>query len=139
MKKYVLGLMFNEEKDKVLLIHKNRPDFQKGKLNGIGGKIEMKQNSVLTVLENPLEAMVREFYEEAGFYWDNWEKFCEINGDDYQMQIFKGFGDISRAITVTDEKVCIVEIDNLPENTMSNLKWLIPMSLERNTYIVEKI
>lgn len=136
---YVLGLMFNEEKDKVLLIHKNRPDFQKGKLNGIGGKIETRKLSNVNVRENPLDAMVREFYEETGFYWDSWDKFCELSGDNYDIEIFKAFGDITKAMTVTDEEVCIVEVDDLPKNVMSNLNWLIPMALENKLYLIEEL
>lgn len=56
---YVLGFMFNEDESKVLLVHKNRPTWQAGKLNGIGGKIEAG--------ETPLQAMEREFMEETGF------------------------------------------------------------------------
>ena len=37
----------------VVLTHKNRPAWQAGKLNGVGGKIEL--------LESPVAAMVREF------------------------------------------------------------------------------
>lgn len=40
MKEYVLGFAFNRERTKIVLILKNRPDWQKGKYNGIGGKIE---------------------------------------------------------------------------------------------------
>lgn len=41
----------------VILIRKARPAFQKGLLNGVGGKLELG--------ENFLQAMVREFYEET--------------------------------------------------------------------------
>jgi 8-oxo-dGTP diphosphatase len=40
MIKYVVGFLFNEGKTKVVLIKKNRPDWQKGYFNGVGGKIE---------------------------------------------------------------------------------------------------
>lgn len=43
---------------KVLLVHKNRPDYLKGIYNGVGGKIEPG--------ETPVEAAVRELKEEAG-------------------------------------------------------------------------
>lgn len=56
---YVLGFMFNEAESKVILIFKNRPAWQAGKLNGIGGKIEEG--------ETPIQAMNREFAEETGF------------------------------------------------------------------------
>ena len=52
---YVLG--FAHSADYVLLARKARPEAQKGKLNGLGGKLE--------VGETPLEAMLREAKEEA--------------------------------------------------------------------------
>ncbi len=59
---YVLGFIpIHDEseptKRKVLLIRKNHPDYQAGKLNGIGGKVEPG--------EDPLTAMVRECKEEV--------------------------------------------------------------------------
>lgn len=57
--RYVLGFVFNHDASKVLLIQKNRPAWQAGKFNGLGGKIEGQ--------ESPLLAMVREFREETGF------------------------------------------------------------------------
>lgn len=140
---YVLGFMFNEEKEKVLLIRKNRPDFQKEKLNGIGGKIEnsvrVSGNISPDLPESPLQAMVREFYEETGFYWDSWEKVCDVMGEDWHIEVFKAFGDINKARTVTDEEVCIVDINNLPKNIMSNLSWLIPMALQKDKYIIKEL
>ncbi len=38
MKNYVAGLMFSQDKTCVALIVKNKPDWQKGLLNGIGGQ-----------------------------------------------------------------------------------------------------
>lgn len=56
-KEYVLGFLFNNSHRKVCLIRKKRPDWQKDKLNGIGGKLEP--------WELPSEAMSREFKEET--------------------------------------------------------------------------
>ena len=38
--KYVVGFMFNPTEDAVLLIRKTHPAWQKGKLNGVGGRID---------------------------------------------------------------------------------------------------
>ena len=40
MKSYVLGFCFNTRLDQVVLIQKTRPEWQAGRLNGIGGHIE---------------------------------------------------------------------------------------------------
>jgi 8-oxo-dGTP pyrophosphatase MutT (NUDIX family) len=45
--------------DYLLLIHKQKPEWQKGRLNLVGGKIEEG--------EDPIAAAVRELKEEAGF------------------------------------------------------------------------
>ncbi len=132
-KQYVLGFMFNEEKDKVLLIHKNRPDYQAGKLNGIGGQMEEFDNN------NSLHAMIREFKEETGLYIDKWEKFCELSGVNWDIAVFKTIGNLSQAITITDEEVGTYDINNLPVNCLTNLKWLIQMALEKDSYIVEEL
>ena len=58
--KYVVGYCFDPYFEHVVLIEKARPEWQAGKLNGVGGKIEPK--------ETPRRAMVREFQEEAGVY-----------------------------------------------------------------------
>jgi len=57
---YVLGFVFNKSRTKVALIKKNRPEWQAGKLNGIGGKIEENEACV--------DAMSREFLEETGYF-----------------------------------------------------------------------
>lgn len=56
MQQYVLGFAFTAAG--VLLIQKQRPEWQAGRYNGIGGKVEEG--------EAIAQAMVREFKEEAG-------------------------------------------------------------------------
>jgi 8-oxo-dGTP pyrophosphatase MutT (NUDIX family) len=54
---YVVGFMYSRLQDKIVLVQKQKPAWQKNLLNGIGGKIEDS--------ETPLNAMVREFFEET--------------------------------------------------------------------------
>jgi 8-oxo-dGTP pyrophosphatase MutT (NUDIX family) len=56
VQKYTLGIAVTE--DSVVLVKKNRPEWQAGKYNFVGGKVEPK--------ETPLKCVVREFYEETG-------------------------------------------------------------------------
>jgi 8-oxo-dGTP pyrophosphatase MutT (NUDIX family) len=56
--RYVVGFIFNEAFDRILLVFKNRPAWQSGLLNGVGGKIEARDKT-------PLAAMEREFAEET--------------------------------------------------------------------------
>ena len=58
MKEYVLGFVYVGP-DKILLQRKNRGgEYLEGKLNGLGGKIELN--------ERPKAAMQREYLEETG-------------------------------------------------------------------------
>jgi 8-oxo-dGTP diphosphatase len=68
--RYCCGFVTDECRIRVLLIQKNRPDWQAGKLNGIGGHVEEG--------ETDREAMSREFQEEAGVCVDKdrWEHFA---------------------------------------------------------------
>jgi NADH pyrophosphatase NudC (nudix superfamily) len=74
---YVLGFILNKNKEKVLLLRKNRPKYQEGFLNGIGGKLENN--------ENYIECMTREtkeevFYNNKGFVTNNedWEHVMDF-------------------------------------------------------------
>lgn len=59
MKNYVLGFAF-DKRDAVALVCKQRPDWQQGKWNGVGGHIEKGEDS--------RSAMSREFTEETTMY-----------------------------------------------------------------------
>ncbi len=59
MKNYVLGFVFSPDLSEVYLIRKNRPEWQAGFLNGIGGKVEEG--------EAEEQAMAREAWEESGY------------------------------------------------------------------------
>ena len=52
MSAYTLGFVFDSSQEKVLLVHKQRPAWQAGKVNGIGGKVELG--------ETPHTGIVRE-------------------------------------------------------------------------------
>ena len=58
MKRYTVNFLFTPNHDRVWLIEKQKPDWQKGCLNGIGGEIEDD--------EEPVQCAVREIKEEAG-------------------------------------------------------------------------
>lgn len=133
MKQYVLGLLFDDNFDKVVLIEKKKPAFQAGKHNGVGGKIEPTDSS-------PMAAMVREFREETGVDFDGWSEVCSYNGqpdggcdEEWQMFIFTGrSAEALNAKTTTAEKVAIVKLDQLPSTIMPNLMWLIPLCLHHH-------
>jgi 8-oxo-dGTP diphosphatase len=78
MKKMVVG--FPLDYSLVYLIKKKRPDWQAGKLNGIGGHVEEG--------ENAKEAMIRECYEETGTKITDWRHVCVMKGDDWYLDVF---------------------------------------------------
>ena len=135
MKEYVVGFMFSKDGRDVALIRKNRPEWQAGKFNGVGGKIEPTD-------ESPVAAMSREFYEETGVnvLRSNWIPFLTLTGETdaahpeqsnpYKIYFFKTFSNlIQHAGTVTDEQIYILPADDLPKAVVPNLKFLVPMAL----------
>jgi len=128
MQNYVLGFIFSSDYSKVLLIHKNRPDWQKGKVNGFGGKIEPD--------ENPLQAMRRETREEIGLSTVLWHKYLRMSGSNWMVDCFTAFGDnhIENASTQTDEAIGVFEVDHLPENTVDHLEMNIRMAIHSLRY-----
>lgn len=126
MTKYVLGFCFDKaDAYKVLLVRKNRPDWQKGKLNGVGGHVEAN--------ESPLAAMHRECREETGLEVD-WQEFAALDGKDFVIQLFVGQADLSAAKTLTDEPLETVGVFRGSYSLLAaaeivpNLNWLIPMA-----------
>ncbi len=121
---YCLGFLFTEERDAVVLIEKARPDWQRGKFNGIGGHVEDG--------ETPFEAMLREGSEEAGVTVD-WQHFATMVGADWTCFCFRAF-DTEAAETANgdgDEKIYFVPLANLPKKPLlPNLAWLIPFALD---------
>ena len=126
MTKYVVGFMFSPDKQFVALIRKNRPEWQAGKLNGIGGKIEAG--------EWPRESMVREFEEETGVktHPDEWVIAGRIEGSELRVYILRAISSkVQDVQTTTDEKVLLYCTDSIGQygETVPNLKVIIPAML----------
>lgn len=130
---YVCGFMFSEDKSKVALIRKQKPNWQKGKLNGVGGKIDRD--------ENEMDTMIREFEEETGYstnrlQWRRLVKLIGWNGsEEWKVYFFYTFdNNIEKLKTVEDEKIEIHNtIDLYKLDVIPNLLWLIPMALTEST------
>ena len=123
--KYVAGFLFRAEGREVALIRKTKPDWQRGKLNGIGGKVEKG--------EHVQSAMEREFREETGWAEVRWNKFCTLQVPQASVSFFKCMhGDDAVLRSTTDEQVGWFNVqDVLSRNdvVLPNLRWLIPMAL----------
>lgn len=123
---YVAGFLFSEDRNKIALVKKEKPEWQRGRFNGIGGKIEAG--------ESPRDAIIREFKEETGVEIEEWDEFCVIKGASWQVFFYRAFSDkINDVTTMETEEINVfhIELDCVYEmNLISNLKWLIPMALD---------
>jgi len=117
---YVAGLLYSDDGLRVALILKNRPTWQAGLYNAIGGKVEAGESS--------FDAMKREFIEEAGVDID-WDLRITLEGPDYKVHFFSCHNSeaMNYLQTCTDEVVEVVDAYDLPENIVPNLWWIIPM------------
>lgn len=127
MRRYVVGFLVDFTGETVVLIDKNRPKWQRGRLNGIGGHIEQG--------ESPAEAMRREFREEAGLDIDDWTERVVLTGVDgsWSVHFFvaaRPRSEVLLARTTSDERVSRHYVRRLPDQVIRNLRWLIPLCLD---------
>lgn len=133
MKKYVLGFIFSENLDKIVLIKKNRPESQAGLLNGIGGSVESYDKSNVA-------AMSRECYEETGVDIEEWLYFGSFGEADidqpYRVYCYTTlYNDMNRFISKTDEVVSIYKIKDLDySKCVASVKNGINTALEQHLY-----
>lgn len=133
MKKYVIGFAFSHLNE-VILIRKNKPEWQRNLLNGVGGHVEDG--------EELLDAMVREFEEETGHATkaNQWRRRLVLRSNEFELFVYKAtlsIHDFGIAETVTDEKIYRVEVPlsrDLIEGTngyVPNLCWMVPLLMDR--------
>jgi 8-oxo-dGTP diphosphatase len=148
---WVAGFLFTPDRSGVALIEKKKPEWQAGKLNGIGGKIEEG--------ETPEQAMVREFREEAGVEITDWRIFARLHWSGGIVYFFSSIGKPALGTyhgtirSMTDELVSWYSVHDLlntdinPEamvqpvgtRVLPNLRWLVPMALDDHIQIAEII
>lgn len=144
MIEYVAGFLFSEDLTHVMLIKKEKPDWQKGLYNAVGGKIEKN--------ETALQAINREVLEETGVTGIDWKlstilsseekeeyyiPFVDIRGRTavaerpvWRVRFFEGFSDnIYNCESKTDEQVDLFLTDDLPFNKINNIDLLIQIAL----------
>ncbi len=136
---YVCGFCFSEDKKRVVLIKKKIPEWQRGYLNGIGGKVEDKDTSLLS-------AMGREFKEEVGLEIEGWKRFLQIHGNFYHVHFYKvaipsfilnrHFENNTLGYIENKEGFVVIE----PTHTIAyrkdlvyNLRWIVPLALDDTT------
>lgn len=126
---YVLGFAFDKTLENVALIQKLRPDWQKGKFNGVGGKVEEE--------EDVWQSMAREFVEESGIKTEasDWILVDIIELPEANIWVFCTIVDVTKAKSITDEQVVVYKVRDLPQNRLENIEELIDRSIK----IIKKI
>ncbi len=127
MKRYTLGYIFSSDLKKVLLVYKLAPKWQKGKINGIGGK--NKDN------ENDLTCIVREIQEETSLKTasKDWIYLGKMHGENWTMALFTLIykGELTDAKKSAKEEIAWFPVKKLPKNVIPNLHWQIPLAIEK--------
>lgn len=136
MIQYVLGIVTSPERD-VLLIRKTKPDWQAGRLNGIGGKIEIG--------EAPGFAMAREFREETGCVSSlshpvSWSLKIRLTHPPRDSLVYFFHACLPRKTMLEcvntegkGEELEVMKVDEAIRKVrlMDNLRWMIPMFMDQ--------
>lgn len=127
MQKYVVAFVFNTDFTSVLLMHKNRPAWQDGLVNGLGGKVNDGEDTFATVS--------REVEEESGLQIskDSWVKVGKVHSGSFTMDVFghRYEGDMNDAVTKEDEPIEWFKVSELPSNIIENVPWLVNITLDK--------
>jgi 8-oxo-dGTP diphosphatase len=117
----------------VVLIRKTHPEWQAGKLNGVGGGVEEG--------ETIFEAIYREFEEETGVRIEGWHHFASLTWEEgvvYFLRQFVRSGILDLCRTMTDELVERHWVHSLGmpgpgrDSVIPNLLWLVPLAAHRH-------
>ncbi len=125
-KRYTVGFLFSTDLSRVLLIHKLTPEWQKGRVNGIGGKYEGE--------ETAHECIVREMREEAAVETtnDHWQHVGRLHGEDWSVDILaaRHEGSEDDAQSLEEQQVEWFSVAALPTNVIANVHWIVPLCVD---------
>ena len=137
MQAYAGGFLFHDKQ--VALVRKCKPDWQRGKLNCIGGAIETG--------ESPRQAMAREFLEETGLatFESDWEERLVLIGGDGKWCVYffvAKWHERAELKGTPQEPVSWFKYEPLPSDAIHNLKWIVPFMLDPDikvpVYVLDK-
>jgi len=127
VKQYSLGFLLFDggEEDYVLLLKKNKPDSQKGRYNGIGGRAEPG--------ETMEQCMAREAQEEAGIWIhpEEWNFIGTMRKEPtWEVFVYYAYVTTDEFRSVRDEcdegPFLWARLNALPSAVMNNLRWMLP-------------
>ena len=129
---FVLALLFTGDRTRLVLMHRTRPAWQAGRVNALGGKLHPG--------ETPAAAARREVREEAGVDVPAWEEFLVWDDPQYRMHALRAFDDAAAgAHTAEDQAVFLADPGALPPNVIDNLRWLVPLALDRDVAVPVRV
>ncbi|HVE79634.1 MAG TPA: NUDIX domain-containing protein [Gemmatimonadaceae bacterium] len=125
---FVLALLFTADRRRVVLMRRTRPAWQAGRVNALGGKIGPDESAP--------DAARREVREEAGVDVAAWEEFLVWDDPHYRLHAVRAFaGEAEDVRTVEDQEVFLAPVADLPPAVIDNLRWLIPLALDRDVLV----
>lgn len=130
MLQMVLGIVYDQQRQ-VVLIRKDRPSWQAGRLNFPGGKVEEG--------ERPVDAVRREVHEETGLDIVGWEPVATLIGPTWNIHVYScEVLDATIARTMESEQVLIVDMSDmygdgylLWTEVLPNLRWMLPLAMDK--------
>jgi 8-oxo-dGTP diphosphatase len=142
MKRYVLGFCFDYCFNHLMLVLKAKPEWQSGRLNGLGGKIEEG--------ESPTQAMLREAGQECPGLEATWTPYGRLRGGDWEVWLFHGktnvnFGERPWSLRQSDDVVgsdgiegclqIVPRLDFYKWPALPNLRYLVPMAFNHARHL----
>lgn len=122
---FVLALLYSMDGRQVVLMQRTRPLWQAGRVNALGGGIIEG--------ETPASAARREVREECGVDVAEWTEVVVWEDAEYRMHVMRAMSArASEARTLEDQEVFLASVDALPANVIDNLRWLVPLALDRD-------
>lgn len=129
---YTIGALFNYDLNRILLIQKNKPAWQRGLLNLPGGKLERK---LLLFKESPEKCAAREFQEETGLIIpaSQWLHIGDIVNTSKKEKAYVVHvlthrlpsNDLPSTLQNTNEPTSWFPVNHYPSNIISNVPWLV--------------
>ena len=126
---YTVGFLFSSDKKKVVLIRKNRPTWQSGRLNGVVGHVQDGETAEV--------CMHLEFHEGVWYNFlsaPTWHRYATMDSKDFVIDCFAATGDVNACHGKTDEAIEIIEVNQINAlrvvDMIENLPWLIAMAID---------
>jgi 8-oxo-dGTP diphosphatase len=122
---FVLALLYTMDERQVVLMRRTRPAWQAGRVNALGGGIIDG--------ETPASAARREVREECGVDVAEWTDVLVWEDAEYRMHVMRAMSEhAGEARTMEDQEVFLADVNVLPANVIDNLRWLVPLALDRD-------